>query len=167
MPNTPTIPLRALLFLFAMALTAASQASLPYEISSYVRVNDDSSLRIKNKTVRLYGIHIPKTERTCDKFRRPTVCGSRAYVALEFKIDGFVRCNLLERNADGTYNGHCRVNVTRHDEGEDLSAYLLEKGWAVALPDAPIEYQTLEKIARARGFGVWGTPVDNIGGFRP
>ena len=48
------------------------------------------------------------------------------------------------------------------DPGEDLSAYLLEQGWAVALPDAPFEYQTLEKIARSRGFGVWGTPVDNI-----
>jgi hypothetical protein len=29
-------------------------------------------------------------------------------------------------------------------EGEDSSAYLLEHGWAVALPDTSIEYQTLE-----------------------
>jgi hypothetical protein len=31
----------------------------------------------------------------------------------------------------------------------------------VALPDASIEYQTLEKIARSRQVGVWGTPVDS------
>jgi len=54
------------------------------------------------------------------------------------------------------------VKVSRFDEGEDLSAYLLENGWAVALPDAPFEYQTLEKIARSRQFGVWGFPVDRI-----
>ena len=136
-------------------------AFTPYEISSSARINEDSSLRIKNKTIYLYGIHIPDTERTCSKFKQPVVCGSRAYVALDFKINGFVRCELLQRNKDGTYIGHCRVDVTRHDEGEDLSAYLLEQGWAVALPDAPIEYQTLEKIARSRQFGVWGIPVDS------
>ena len=70
--------------------------------------------------------------------------------------------DLLERHADNTYTGYCRVNASAFDEGEDLSAYLLQKGWAVALPDAPFEYQTLEKIARTRGFGVWGMPVDNV-----
>ena len=42
-----------------------------------------------------------------------------------------------------------------------MSAYLLERGWAVALPDAPIEYQTLEKIAYRRGFGIWGFTIDS------
>jgi endonuclease YncB( thermonuclease family) len=68
----------------------------------------------------------------------------------------------MHRNEDRSLVGRCRVNSSRFDPGEDLSAYLLEQGWAVALPDAPFEYQTLEKIARSRGFGVWGTPVDNI-----
>ena len=94
--------------------------------------------------------------------RIPRICGSRASVALEFKIDGFVSCALLERHMDNTYTGQCRVNVSAFDEGDDLSAYLLQKGWAVALPDAPFEYHTLEKIARSRSFGVWGMPVDNV-----
>jgi endonuclease YncB( thermonuclease family) len=81
-------------------------------------------------------------------------------VALEFKIDGFVRCELLERNDDGSYIGQCRIGASAFDAGEDLSAYLLERGWAAALPDAPIEYITLEKIARSRGVGVWGIAID-------
>lgn len=133
-----------------------------YEISSYAVINQDGTLRIKGKTIRLFGIYIPDTERTCSQNRQPPVCGSRASVALEFKIDGFVRCDLLERNADDTYTGRCRVNASAFDDGEDLAAYLLQKGWAVALPDAPFEYQTLEKIARTRGFGVWGMPVDRV-----
>ena len=50
----------------------------------------------------------------------------------------------------------CRVG------DEDLSAYLLTRGWAVALPDAPFEYSALEKIARQQGIGVWGLAVDRV-----
>ena len=130
------------------------------EISSYAFVNDDGSLRIKRKTIHLYGIYIPKTSQNCRTNQIPPICGSRAAIALEFKIKGFVRCEILEENADRSLVGWCRVNASRFDEGEDLSAYLLERGWAVALPDAPIEYQAMEKIARARGFGVWGIQID-------
>ena len=132
------------------------------EISSYARVNSDGTLRIKGKTIHLYGIHIPRTNRTCSRNRNPPVCGSRAVVALDFKIDGFVRCEIVDRNEDGSLVGWCRVKASYFSEGEDLSAYLLEMGWAVALPDASIEYQTLEKIARSRQFGVWGTPADVV-----
>jgi endonuclease YncB( thermonuclease family) len=147
---------------FAIALASTPPAALAWDVSSYAGINEDSSLRISGKTIHLHGIHIPATNRSCRTTSIPPVCGSRAAVALDFKIDGFVRCELLQRNADGSYMGHCRVNVSSFDEGEDLSAYLLERGWAVALPNAPIEYQTLEKIARSRGIGVWGIPVDRV-----
>ena len=145
-----------------LAAALYSPSVLAYEVNSSAIVNDDATLRIKGKTIHLYGIHIPPTNRTCTNNRLPTVCGSRAAVALDFKISGFVRCELMEERADRSYVGWCRVGVSNFDEGIDLSAYLLERGWAVALPDAPFEYQTLEKIARSRQFGVWGTPVDNI-----
>ena len=142
-----------------LALWAA--ASPAHEISSSARVNEDGTLRIARKTIHLYGIHIPQLGRTCDN-RQPAMCGTRAAIALDFKIDGFVRCKLLGENADGTYIGQCRVNASSFDEGDDLSAYLLERGWAVALPDAPVSYQALEKIARSRQVGNWGMPVDRV-----
>lgn len=137
-----------------------SHEAKAYEISSSARVNEDGTLRIKRKTIHLFGIHIPELDRTCETRRRPAFCGTRAAIALDFRIDGFVRCELLEEREDGTYTGRCRVDASAFDEGEDLSAYLLERGWAVALPDAPVEYQALEKVARARGLGLWGIPVD-------
>lgn len=146
----------------ATAALLSVESATAREISSWARVNEDGSLRIDGKTVHLYGIHIPPGGRTCATNRRPLVCGSRATLALDFKIDGFVRCEILERNSDRSVVGWCRVNASRRDEGEDLSAYLLERGWAVALPNAPFEYHTLEKIARHRGFGVWGMPVDVV-----
>ena len=151
--------MRALL-LTAAVCVAPAQAT---EISSYAGINSDGSLRIKGKTIHLVGIHIPQTGKTCSRNKRPPVCGSRAVVALDFKIDGFVRCEIVDRNQDGSLVGWCRVKASHFSEGEDLSAYLLQKGWAVALPDASIEYQTLEKIARSRQFGIWGTTVDAMG----
>jgi endonuclease YncB( thermonuclease family) len=124
-------------------------------VSSYAFVNDDGSLRISGRTYRLYGIHIPATGRTCRSDERPVKCGSRAALALDFKIDGdFVRCEPHQRHDDGTISAVCTAS------GVDLAAYLLERGWALALPDAPFEYQALEKIARHRGIGVWGFPVE-------
>lgn len=144
-------------------LVLATAPLLAYEISSSARVNEDGSLRISGKTVRLYGIHIPSTEHTCNNYRRPPVCNSRAALALDFKIDGFVRCKIVGKTDEGSLIGQCRVGSSNFDKGEDLSAYLLERGWAVALPDASFEYQTLEKIAQSRKLGVWGIPVDTIG----
>jgi endonuclease YncB( thermonuclease family) len=147
----------------ALVCIALSPAPLcAYEISSSANVNEDGTLRINGKTIHLYGIHIPRTNRTCRSNQLPTMCGSRASVALDFKIDGFVRCELKNELDDGSLVGWCRVKASRFSEGEDLSAYLLEHGWAVALPDAPFEYQTLEKIAQSRKLGVWGIPVDRV-----
>lgn len=150
--------------IWAVIVLPALSATPVYsrEISSYAFINDDGTLRIKRKTIHLYGIHIPQSSNTCRTNQIPSVCGSRASVALEFKIQSFVRCEIMEKNSDGSLVGWCRVNASHFDEGEDLSAYLLERGWAVALPDAPIEYQTLEKIAYRRGIGMWGIPIDSV-----
>jgi hypothetical protein len=121
------------------------------EISSSAIVNEDGSLRISGKTVRLYGIHIPHTGNHCSRNKLPPFCGSRAAIALNFKISGFVRCEIMVTNSDGSLVGWCRVKASSFNDGEDLSAYLLEYGWAVALPDAPFEYQTLEKISPQPG----------------
>lgn len=130
------------------------------QLSSYAFVNEDGTLRIEKTTVHLYGIHIPKTSTNCRTRQQPPVCGQRAALALEFKIKSFVRCEVMDEYQDGSVSGWCRVNYSHFDEGEDLSAYLLERGWAVALPDAPIEYRTLERIAESRRMGIWGIAID-------
>lgn len=127
------------------------------DLHSYAFVNDDGSLRIRGKTVHLFGIHVPPTSRDCRTYIRPVQCRPRAVLALDFKIGSdFVRCDHVRRNADGSYVSICEAN------GEDLSFYLLSRGWALALPDAPFEYQAQERIARHRGMGVWGISVDSI-----
>lgn len=147
------------LFILAIfiALFGSPAPTLAADISSYAFVNDDGSLRIRGRTIRLYGIEIPPTNRTCRDFVLPVKCAPRAALALDFKIGAsFVHCDVKGKKADGSLIAICR------SDDVDLAAYLLERGWAVALPYAPVRYHTLERIARHRGVGVWGIPVDRI-----
>ena len=146
----------------ALALVLAASRAGAEELHSYALVQDDGSLKIKGKTVYLDGIYLPPTEHQCLSEMRPVRCAERAVLALEFRIQGFVHCFVRTVYEDGSRSATCYVDRSHFDEGEDLSAYLIRKGWAVALPDAPFEYQALERIAREQGAGVWGFPADVI-----
>jgi endonuclease YncB( thermonuclease family) len=148
-------------FTFALIGAAMLSAIVSHhasaEISSFAFVQPDATLRVSGETIRLYGIYVPPTDQSCRMFERPIECGTRASLALDFHIGvEFVHCEERVRYQDGSLSALCRVR------GEDLSAWMLQKGWALALPDAPFEYTALEKIARARGLGVWGIPIDVI-----
>ena len=145
----------ALLIVVAVLVTGLACVMPANAASSYAIVQDDASLHISGNTYRLYGIYIPSTGQTCRSFERPPNCGTYAALALDFKIGvSFVNCEPRHYNDDGSITAYCTVNE------EDLAAYLLERGWALALPEAPFEYHALEKIARSRGVGVWGLPVE-------
>jgi endonuclease YncB( thermonuclease family) len=125
-------------------------------------VRADGSLRIHGSIVRLYGIAVPLSGQKCITYLRPARCGSRAAVALESRIQGFVYCHSVNRNGDGSVNAVCFNRRTFYSLGEDLAAYLLGAGLALALPGAPFEYVALERIAQTRQLGVWGFSADAI-----
>jgi endonuclease YncB( thermonuclease family) len=127
------------------------------------RVENDASVSIHGRTVRLAGIYVPPTNRFCQTFMSPARCGSRAALALDFYIGTrFVYCDVLARSADGGAVGICWIAGRRLYERSDLAAWLITRGWALALPDAPFEYVALERIAQAQGRGVWSFTVDRI-----
>jgi endonuclease YncB( thermonuclease family) len=143
--------LRQLLALALLTLGAWTPAGAraAAAIESYAFVNDDATLEVRNRRIRLHGIYVPPSPRTCRGNIHPVRCGSQAVLALEFKIQGFVRCHPVQREPDGSLSAVC------YCKGEDLGAYLLSRGWAVARPGAPFEYEVLERIARERQVGVW------------
>lgn len=141
---------------FAGMATVPSAVADP-EISSFAFVQEDGSMKVAGELIHLYGIYIPPTDQTCYTFIRPVPCGTRASLALDFKISGdFVHCIPRATNPDGSITASCSAG------NEDLSAWMLQKGWAVALPDAPFEYLAMQKIAQSRGLGIWGIPIDII-----
>jgi endonuclease YncB( thermonuclease family) len=145
----------------ALALLAAlgvmQRPASAAEFTSYAIVREDASMVIQGRVVRLYGIFIPDTGRTCRTFLSPAECGSRASLALEFKTGThFVTCEEVAVLSDGSVSAVCWA-----DE-EDLAAYLIRQGWALAGPNAPFEYVALERIAERQGIGVWGFQVDSF-----
>jgi endonuclease YncB( thermonuclease family) len=142
-----------------LALAVGSIAvSANADVGSRARVQNDGTLLINGKTVHLFGIYIPTIERTCRTNFLPTKCAPRAVLQLDFKVHGFVYCEEMQRHADRSVSAVCRTGRNR----EDLAAWMLRQGWAVALPGAPIKYVTLERFARANGRGFWGFQVDSI-----
>ncbi len=164
----PSLPMRARGRAGAVALALAGlllggSPAGAQEIHSYAIVQDDASLRVQGKTIRLFGIYLPPAIQNCRTDFRPPICGSRAARALEVLIRGFVRCLPQTRNRDRSINAVCYTNAASLSQPPvDLGARLIEEGLALAGPAAPFEYQALERIARANRRGVWGFQVDRV-----
>jgi endonuclease YncB( thermonuclease family) len=131
-------------------------------LHSYAIINGDATMLVRGKLVRLYGIFVPEDDRLCSRIMRPAMCGTRAAVALDLKVRQFVRCEIVAEYDDGSVGAYCAVGAGRFSDGEDLGAFLIRQGLAMAGPDAPFEYQALERIAAANGRGVWGFQADSI-----
>ncbi len=150
-------------FAFAMLLALAATTAEADVVGAAI-IQDDGSLKVRGRTIRLHGIHIPQTGRVCRTAIRPARCGSEAMLALDFRIQGFVRCKPVKRTRGRSILAVCYVrgrgSVLEPDE--DLGAYLLRQGLAVARPDAPFEYVTLERIARAQRRGMWSKALRRV-----
>lgn len=129
------------------------------DVAGIAFVNHGGTLSVGRRTIHLWGSCIPPSGEQCQSFERPSVRGPRAVLALEFKIQGFVLCDPKSVNRDGSVNVVCVVGRTVFNPGQDLAAYLLRRGWEVARAVAPIEYRTLEEMARSEGIGSRGIPA--------
>ena len=143
-------------------LTWMATAFAGRELVGHAIVRKDGSLLIKEKVVWLHGIYMPRTERQCRDWIIPVRCDSRGVLALDFRVKGFIHCFVEHKNDDRSLDATCYVDRSSFDQGEDLAAYLIRRGWALALPNAPFEYHALEKIAAKREVGVWGYQVDSF-----
>ncbi len=146
----------------ALALLLGATSPGIAEVRSYAFVRPDGTLKIRGKTIRLHGVYVPQTGRHCDTALRPSRCGSRAAIALDRKIQGFVHCFEQLVFRDGSIAATCFVKRTRFSDGQDLGAFLITEGWAVAGPRAPFEYVVLERVARTHRRGIWGFQADSL-----
>ena len=149
--------MRALVLAVLVALSLASAAAAAPEIVSYAIVQDDGTLRVAGRTIRLFAVYIPASGPICRTAVRPVRCAPRAALALDFRIGArFVRCRRVGARPDGSLDAVCRVDA------EDLGAYLIARGLALARPEAPFAYAALERIARTRRLGLWGLFADSF-----
>ena len=88
------LPVVSSLFLaVVVVLTSGTGAASASSLTGYALLQEDGSLRVRGRTVRLFGIHIPPTDRQCRTFLRPARCAPRAVLALDLQLRRFVSCN--------------------------------------------------------------------------
>ncbi|MEX2644358.1 MAG: thermonuclease family protein [Acetobacterales bacterium] len=112
-----------------------------------VRVIDGDTLEIDGRAVQLFGIDTPELSQSCLHDGEAWPCGLDAAYSLHKVItlaDRRPACERQEGDATACFA----------DE-RNLSFILLDQGYAMALDDAPREYQEKERQARFGNLGIW------------
>ncbi len=94
--------LRGALLILVILAGAAEAAAAEFVLHSYAIIAADATLQVRGRKVRFAAVYIPPTGRFCESRLRPVECGSRAAVALRFKLQGFVKCQVKRKDPDGT-----------------------------------------------------------------
>jgi endonuclease YncB( thermonuclease family) len=121
-----------------------------------VVVVDGDSIEVNGQPVRLWGIDAAELSQTCTLDGRPWACGRDAAQVLARKLAGrVVACETRTRDQYGRIVALCRA------DREDISAWLVEQGWALAFRRFSLDYVAHEDRARAARRGIWA------GSFQP
>ena len=119
-------------------------------VSGRARVVDGDTLDIGRTRVRLHGIDAPESRQSCLADGRRWPCGERATRALDQRIGSrTVSCEERDRDRYGRSVAVCRA------AGEDLNAWMVRAGWAIAYRRYSRTYVAEESSARAARRGLW------------
>lgn len=139
-------------FKFAAAPTQET-INPPYRGETIVgraSVVDGDTIEIHGTQIRLFGIDAPEGNQTCLEGGMPTRCGQYSAVALADKIgSGPVTCEAKDVDK---YN---RVVAVCRSGGEDLNAWMVSQGMAVAYRQYSVDYVPQEEHAARLKRGIW------------
>ena len=153
--STPDVehrrPMRAVLTSILALLGVAVPAEAAERLIGRASVVDGDTIEIHGKRVRLFGVDAPEAGQTCQgadhkHFR----CGQKAASVLDARIgEGVVTCEPKDADQYGRTVAICRVY------GEDLGAWMVGLGWAVAYRTYSTRYVPAEDLAKGRKAGMW------------
>ena len=125
---------------------------LPDTITGFPRVIDGDTLNIEGKRIRFHAIDAPESTQTCFQDKIPLPCGNIATRALEKKIGSRkVSCEKKKHDRYGRIIAACTV------DSEDIEAWMVRNGYAVAYRKYSKKYIKEEEKASANNIGIWGT----------
>lgn len=152
--NTSRMRRFALIALAAMVLATGARADI-LEGSAVVLSGD--TIELQGEEIRLLGIDAPETTQTCwDAAGATWPCGERAMAALSDRIaDAILTCKGIRRDHEKRLIAVCRIG------DENLNAWLVAAGWALAYRSQSTAYVAAEEAARESASGLWA------GAFEP
>lgn len=125
-------------------------------------VTDGDTLVIRDTRIRLHGIDAPEGAQLCqDKAGKDYRCGQVAALALADHIgDAVVTCEPRDQDQYGR-----RVSVCRKGS-EDLNAWMVSRGHAIAYRRYSTDYLPQEHAARSARRGIWAGTFEEPSAWR-
>jgi endonuclease YncB( thermonuclease family) len=140
--------MRPALALLAALFTCTGAASA--DVTGRASVIDGDTIEIHGERIRLFGIDAPESRQLCTVSGEPYRCGQQAALALADHIgQRTVRCEERDRDRYGRMVAVCWVG------DEDVSAWMMQEGRALAFRKYSSRYVVEEDAARAAGRGIW------------
>ena len=114
------------------------------------KVLDGDTIEISGTRIRLFGIDAPENGQTCTIKRKPFRCDHAAASALADKIGArIVECAPKDLDIYNRVVSVCLV------EGEDINAWMVARGWALAYRQESRDYLSQEERASDAKLGMW------------
>jgi endonuclease YncB( thermonuclease family) len=144
--------LRSIICAAAALLVIAPATANAEAITGQVSVIDGDTIEIHGTRIRLHGIDAPESAQHCTANEKQFRCGQLAAMALSDKIGSqTVSCEARDTDRYGRIVGVCRAS------GEDLNAWMVAEGWAMAYREYSTDYVNHENAASASKRGLWKT----------
>jgi endonuclease YncB( thermonuclease family) len=126
------------------------QRSNASDITGHAYVIDGDTLDISGTRIRLFGMDAMEKSQVCARPHEQWPCGQQATVALRQRIGStMIQCSTRDRDK------HDRTVAVCDVAGEDLSAWMVRQGWAVAYTRYSRDYVAQETEARALKRNIW------------
>lgn len=139
--------------LFRTLLIIAAFAAFPalsQSLSGTASVIDGDTIEIHGQRIRLHAIDAPESRQTCTRGGRTWRCGREAALALADRIGRRpVTCDRRDIDRYGRVVSVCR------EGGEDLNAWMVRSGWALAYRRYGRDYIRAEAEAQRNRRGLW------------
>lgn len=126
---------------------APAAGAAPAAIAGKARGVDGDTLEIGGTRVRLWGIDAPEIRQTCRAGGRAWNCGGLAAAALRARSTD-LRCEPRGRDRYG------RALAVCFEGADDINAWLVSEGWALAYRRYSEAYVAFEEEARRKGRGM-------------
>jgi endonuclease YncB( thermonuclease family) len=120
------------------------------DLTGRASVIDGDTIEIHGQRIRLFGIDAPESRQTCEAAGQTYRCGQQAALALADHVgQRTVACEQRDIDRYGRIVAVCRV------DGEDIGAWMVSQGWALAYSRYSRDYFDEELAARANRRGMW------------
>jgi endonuclease YncB( thermonuclease family) len=133
------------------ALLLSSTPTLADAVVGRASIVDGDTLDIRGTRIRLHGVDAPESAQTCrDASGKAWRCGQQAALALADHI-GAASVSCEQKDVDR----YKRIVAVCSAGGEDLNAWLVQHGYALAYRQYGTDYVDEEDAARRARRGVW------------